>query len=452
MAWILAESDSGGSGGGGASAAATQLNGGRLCVMPYHAQIDSVQQITLDATTDRLSVSWLQKHCRTEQSLSLHVYDSDGTANIINELYEADSDGEPTGDALATLGNIGVTNSVSDEWKRLVFGAEYAFLPGKRYVNIMRLDTGGVTVNLSSRQKNTNVGSQPMDTLICKQSSDSGSTWATYQQSSEFDATQNFVLGSQANHAPPLCFCRHTGSQIYIPVPGLVEIPYGGISLDCSAFTADTLTYIYGYLNESTGILDMENSSTFWTIDSETGIKIKDGDSSRRYLGMIYPKNLIGSVQSPLDVMDSRCVFNAENKLPVSVGKVCPYYGTTSEALSGSEDWEGFNGGNDYRFEFIADHETVIHLSMQGAVGSPAGIIRMAFGVDAADTVYNQNNGGGLVYQANASDAHQMNGYLRDLSTGHHYSTPIRKPAASVNLYYKNADYSDTDVTGILYC
>lgn len=77
---------------------------------------------------------------------------------------------------------------------------------------------------------------------------------------------------------------RYNGK--YIIVNGNIEsIPSAGVTLSNSGLSALTTYYIYVYM--SSGTMTLEASTTSYTADSTTGIKIKSGSAAKTLVGMI---------------------------------------------------------------------------------------------------------------------------------------------------------------------
>ena len=116
---------------------------------------------------------------------------------------------------------------------------------------------------------------------------------------------------------------------------------------------------------------------------------------------------------------------------------------------------DGSTGAAYHRFEFLAEYDSMIPLVLQGITNS-ASIMSLAFAVDSTSAIYKQNDGGGLIYNSQVDSSLNLLSVLRDLGRGHHYSVPMRRAYAAMNIYLKNksgsVNYTCTDVLGTHYC
>lgn len=77
----------------------------------------------------------------------------------------------------------------------------------------------------------------------------------------------------------------YKGSKIIINNSTYV-IPSGGVTLANTGAAANTLYYIYAYMNGTT--MALERSATAYTLDATTGIPYKTGDTTRALVGAVY--------------------------------------------------------------------------------------------------------------------------------------------------------------------
>ncbi|MEJ2719488.1 MAG: choice-of-anchor R domain-containing protein, partial [Deltaproteobacteria bacterium] len=303
---------------------------GRLEVPGAYLQTGSDTAVQLNAAADWAA----QKICpRTDwqlNALAWYVTAVAAEGNAAIKLFSDDGAADSNPDsAIATLSDSFGSGDAADVWRW-----DDGFTPcqlqrGKTYWLVFQ-GTDGADFSLSCRRWNTNVGSMfPDETPAAKISTDGGSSWSALTQGSK-PAILNIVLNASANIVPPLIYGRYNGQYVYLPGMGVREIPDAGVSLACDALTADTLYYVYLY--DNSGTLTLEASATVPTLSE--GILVKTGATTRRYLGMIYPRELYNDgtgYQGPVDCMDSRLVLNHYNRAPKTLGKLCPYSANTND-------------------------------------------------------------------------------------------------------------------------
>jgi hypothetical protein len=255
--------------------------------------------------------------------------------------------GKP-GSSLQALGSLGSGGGgATPEWNRLAIssGNQYQLYHGKAYW-IVSKGADGADWDESIRRWNTAQGSMFPDSMPkAMYSTDGGSTWTECTQDSK-PALWNIVINSLESHVPQLCYGRRDGKFIVMP-SGPEEIQEAGHFLDCSGLTADTL---YNVFMDSSGVL--KASTDDWV--KVNGLMVRDGTPSEKFVGIIYPKDVLGSGdQAPVDCMDRRLL--AYKGMRKYWGKYCPYYSATTDSNAGTISWRQIMDNNDWKIEGIGD-------------------------------------------------------------------------------------------------
>lgn len=409
-------------GGGGAgsdsTARAALMPQGLLTVPGTYVQTAGDQAVQLDSANDWIASKIVPKTDWELTALSLYItaVATEGVFDLSIYSDDGAADSSPDSSLASFATDIGSGDS-ADTWLRTA-GTAYQLQRGKP-VWIVAKGKEGDDYSFSTRRWNTNAGSMfPDEMPVSKYTTDGGNSWSECQQGSK-PALWNIVLNSSANHVPPLIYGRHNGKYIYCPGDGVKIIPEAGISYACDALTADTLYYEYVY--DDGGTMKLDPSTTPPTLSE--GILVKTGATTRRLVGLIYPKELQSGYQGPVDVMDMRLVLNQYNKIPKRVGKLMPY------AISGdtvdnnlSTSWESWNlNGDDYKICFLSDGINPVKISAQANCHQKPLI---AIGVDEklphreCTIAYYQNTSGYDVSMAAELKA--------VLSPGYHYVYPLQ--------------------------
>lgn len=111
------------------------------------------------------------------------------------------------------------------------------------------------------------------------------------------------------------------------------QIPSAGVTLSNAGLSASTLYYIYAYMNA--GTMTLEASATSHVTQSSNGVEVKNADSSRTLVGMIYTN---GSGQF-VDSLTSRTCLNWFNRRQIvgnAQGTNLTFTNTTTAEVSTS--------------------------------------------------------------------------------------------------------------------
>ena len=406
--------------------ASSGLSQGRLEVLPAYYQTSSDQAVQLDAGNDGVNIKWTQPVDCELTSLSVYItaVATQGVMDI--NLYDITSG---TAELESALGELDC-GADADTWVRHTFTAVQLYR-NKRYE--LRVNgTDGDDFSLSARRWNTALGSMFPDTCSSETTTDDWTGTAALQQDSK-DALLNIILNSVASdHVPQLTFGRYNGAYIDIPGGGLQTIPEAGVTLDCSALTADTLYYIYIY--NSSGTLTLEASTTGTALSG--GVEVQSGATNKRYVGRIMARTLISTHEGPVDVVDRREVVNVHNGVIKTVGKFCPYSSNTADADLDTS-WEKWNADSeDYRFYLLLEKPTDILFAVTFHPLPSAGdkTINVGLGANGDSPGYERST----IYRTYGGSYELVShGFTMTLEAGSNYIDPYQKASeASQGLRY----------------
>jgi hypothetical protein len=397
---------------------------GHLFVPPAYYQVASDQAVQLNAAADWIAQKIIPECDFELSSLAWYVTavgtEGDGTL----ELYSHDATNDQPDSSLATLATTG-SGDTADTWIAATISTAQQLYAGKIYWIVLK-GAASVDFSASTRRWNTAQGSMFPDSMpSAKYSTDSGSTWSACEQDSK-PALMNLILNPvPTDLVPSLYYGRSTGKYV-ITTAGPEEIPVAGISLDCSDLTADTLNYVY-----LTTALALEASTTTWTRNSD-GLMVKVGDTTKKFVGLIYPKDILGSGdQAPVDCMDRRLV--AYKGMQKTIGKYNPYVLDTSETGAIAE--RQFKNNNDWKAEFIGN--AIVSLRCGYYRGTSAWSY-CGIGIDSTTTHPKCEKVGGYSQYTGSTSCLDVDG----LDLGYHYAFPIIYAAASSNIVYRYASAS----------
>lgn len=398
---------------------------GTLYVAPYYCQVDGSEvAIQLNAANDGVSFRFTPKNDLGITTWAFHVAAVATQGNATISLYDVTT-GTPT---LVTDYEGGGSSTIlvdSTGW----FSGEFTSVQlyrGRTYE--WRINgEAGADFSLSGRRWNTTQGSMFPDGCSSETTTDNWSSTSDLTQNSK-PALLNFMLNvtepSKGVFIPSqLFYARKTGQYIYIPDSGLVSIPEAGVALDLSGATADTLYYVYGY--DSSG-LTLEYSATGTAITD--GIKHKSGDTTKVFLGLIYPKQILGSgYQGPVDIDDRRLV--AYPGRDVTLNKLCPYHANTLQTVS-TGAWTILGStATDYRVEFLLLPDDIVSIQFD-SVCSQSRILSLA--IDSTTEPYPHVKAAGSNDNSNESLVAAFSGKL---SPGFHYSVPMLYNSFGSDIY-----------------
>jgi hypothetical protein len=277
---------------------------------------------------------------------------------------------------ITTLGS----GAAADVWLRKALAAAQQLQRGTEYC-LTFFGTAAKDFSLSLRRWNTSAGSMFPDGCSTKTTSDTGTTWTQAEQNSK-PALLNIILNSTTNHCPKLHYGRTRGQYDYIPGIGIVTIPQAGISLNCEALTATSLTVapsLATIYNVDLAVSGGNPVLTSYTTATTTSEGIEQGTASQRFLGRMCVVNRISTYQGPIDVSDVRAL--ALRGVRQKFGKLCPYSSDTS--FYPTKIWQRWGLTNDYQiFALFFEDETVeLRGSMWSIVPSGA-YVSTATGID----------------------------------------------------------------------
>ncbi len=325
---------------------------GRLFVPPAYHQTASDQAVQLDTADDWIAMRFTPEVDFKISSVCVYITAEATQGDGTLEVYSHDATNDQPNASLQVLGTLN-SGGTADSWVRLAVssGNQYQCQRNKTYWLVYK-GSASVDFSVSTRRWHTGVGSMFPDGTKTMTTNDGGVSWSQAQQETK-DASWNVIINGQADHVPQLHLGRFSGQHIFIPGSGLVEIPEKGVLLDCSTLTADTEYNIYIY--DDGGTLTLEASTTGRVMSD--GVEVKSGSTTRRFLGMIRPKEIQTGKQGPVDVLDRRLV--RQPGVTKTVGKRNPYYTHATYQCSATNTWERIQT-DQMRFEFLSlSNETV---------------------------------------------------------------------------------------------
>ena len=232
-----------------------------------------------------------------------------------------------------------------------------------------------------------------------------------------------------------LTLSRYQGAYLPLKISGNWEaklIPSGGVTLANTGLTAATKYNIYAY--DNAGTLTLEASTTAHAVDSDTGVRIKNGDASRTLVGLAY----MGA--------GTPGVFLAQGIGTLSwFNRRRTVSGITRSTLDSSNNAAYTEVNSAYRCLFVNWSDDLPHAVYDTSGGVNAGADQwMALGLDGAGTVLCEQYGGtsatvfmrtGLaVYVTTVTDETQ------------HYVTLIKKESAT---QFVNGNQTVTKMTTV---
>lgn len=142
-----------------------------------------------------------------------------------------------------------------------------------------------------------------------------------------------------------------------ILINGVVQrIPSAGVSLSATGLMSGTVYYIYAFMNENA--ITLEAVVSGHVTDSDTGVEVMKGDSSRTLVGMART----GSSGGWVDSVAQRFTLSYFNRRNIGALGVTATIATSSAVLI-----ELVNGS---RVEFLSWGDESIHVSLSGYVSN----------------------------------------------------------------------------------
>ena len=210
---------------------------------------------------------------------------------------------------------------------------------------------------------------------------------------------------------------RHNGRWLMIGgVPR--EIPSAGVTLPSAGLSATTMYYVYAYMNGST--MALEASQTGYATDTETGVVIRNNDSSKTLVGLIYCK----TAATFADSSSQRFVASYFNRRSREV--IGGFGGNRSASNVGT--FAEVNG--EARTEFLTWGDSVVQMAFTGAIWSGDAAYHTVWGVGIDSTT--EAWGGrayGFTYSTGAVPL--GGGLCGTLSEGVHYATILAQVSAT---------------------
>lgn len=188
-------------------------------------------------------------------------------------------------------------------------------------------------------------------------------------------------------------------------------IPSAGVTLAPTGLSATTLYYIYAFM--SLGVMYLEASTTGYSTDTTTGVKIKTGDPSRTLVGMA--RTIAGPAWQ--DATNQRLVASYFNRLPRYVTAAFSTARTTTSTSAVEINAE-------IRNEFLTWGDSLgTEFSGYGSNNGAAGVaIVSAIGLDGAVTILSSVS---LNSPASTYAMNLANGTFYETTEGYHYTTVV---------------------------
>jgi hypothetical protein len=232
------------------------------------------------------------------------------------------------------------------------------------------------------------------------------------------------------------CFLSLSGGNLvlsrfngaYVNINGVAQlIPSAGVTLAATGTTPTTLYYIYVYMNSTT--MTLEASTTVPATDSTTGVRIKNGDSTRTLVGMARP------VTGPAwaDSATQMFVVSYFNRQPKRLINVFTANRTRSNSTPGEINTE-------IRCEFLAWANSAVRATASGSFVSNTGsdISSAAISFDGGA----QEDGGCQTASTSRTALNAISS--KQLADGYHYVTLFGwSNSAAVVTYYGGGTAGD---------
>ncbi len=182
-----------------------------------------------------------------------------------------------------------------------------------------------------------------------------------------------------------LTLSRYQGASLPLKIGGNWEaklIPSGGVTLANTGLTAATKYNIYAY--DDSGTLTLEASTTAHAADSDTGVRIKNGDATRTLVGLAY---LGAGTPGVVLAQGSGTLSWFNRRRTVS--------GITRSTLDSSNNASYTEVNSAYRMLFVNWSDDAPHAHYQTSGGVNAGADQwMMMGLDGVATILAEQYGG----------------------------------------------------------
>jgi hypothetical protein len=373
-----------GIGAGGAVDPAT--NGGRLAVTPAYMNTASDSALQLNSTSKKALFGCTADVAYAIDSISAYLTAVGAAGNITCEVFDADSNGDPTGDALFTFTPV-ASGSSADVWKRLTFGSAFQQYPGRRYCFVFSV-ANGADISFSYNRQDAGLTSGLVPGCWSKSTTDGGTTWTDLTKDNQ-PALFNVVVGSTEHHCPKIVYgwTGNKGNKIAL------------YDLNTSAWALHTIPdvgVLYDYnpaFGELQGVF-LNNSgpdNTLW-VDLfgwpgeppapvfRDGIAVNSGDNDdSRVLGLAILVARNGSYYGPIRCESYNGLWNAENQTEQYTYRQ-PYATPTNKSGLTASVWNKRSENDDYTTKILVGTDTL--LDIFAWVWSGSGTIWHAITVD----------------------------------------------------------------------
>jgi hypothetical protein len=402
------------SGGGSSTGVTSSVLDGRLFVPPAYYQTAGDRAVRLDSADDWIALRFTPEIDFRISSVCVYITEEATRGDGTLELYSHDATNDRPNASLQVLGTLNSGGS-ADSWVRLAVsaGAQYQLMRNRTYW-LVHKGSGAADFSPSTRRRHTGTGSMFPDGTKTMTTTDGGSSWNPAQQDSK-DACWNVIINGGPDHVPKLHFGRADGRYVFIPGSGSVQIPEEGVLLDCSTLTADTEYNVYVYDDNGTPALE---ASTTGRVTSN-GIEVKAGSTTKRFLGMIRPKEIQAGKQGPVDVGDRRLV--GEPGVGRSIVKLNPYVSETITSQSAVDTWERLLS-DAFRVEFLVA-DGIARVELQAVFGAYAKRHSYAFALDSDSVPDLEHTNSMEAYYFGALPVPTI--YDRRIGEGFHYIVPL---------------------------
>jgi hypothetical protein len=201
------------------------------------------------------------------------------------------------------------------------------------------------------------------------------------------------------------------------------SVPDAGVALSPSGLSANTLYYIYAFMNA--GSMTLEASATAYAAQAGTGVKIKSGDATRTLVGMARTNGSTAWV----DTAAQRFVRSWFNDRGLALAGSSVTGNTTNGSLT------EITGG---RAEFLSWAGEAVDASLVGIIIETSGglAVACAVGIDGTSVTSSEVgfNGGGANFRGPVSPRYVGQG----LSEGYHYATALARTYGAGTASFSN--------------
>jgi hypothetical protein len=215
------------------------------------------------------------------------------------------------------------------------------------------------------------------------------------------------------------------------------QIPAAGVTLSNGGLSANTLYYVYAYMNS--GTMTLEASTTGHADDTATGMKIKSGAATRTLVGMARTNASSQFVQTSTN-LGVITYFNRRLKAIKAA--------FTADRTTTSTSYTELN--SEIRLPFLTWGDNDVVFSVRGASSNDTNNTRhhTAVGIDTGGSV--TVRGGTSCRQGPSTNAQEFNSAFSgfaDESEGYHYATVMGKVGAGTGTWSGGTATAEIDIT-----